>query len=442
VIFVISDGIVKLFNMKCVIPRKNMKLKYFLPDWEDRLDPNFDFDNDEFSRDHKRNPYENDIYIHQLFGDVPIDGFLVSLSIFQSKISLSSDGVKYQIRDRSNIKDYLKIPEKSSLEVMGDCGAFGYVREKSPPLPFYSVRNIAGLYEKLGFDIGVSVDHLVVDYVLIKNTRSGRREKKALSRNTRNMRIKITLKNAREFLRLCREEKYNFIPVGVAQGYNLKTYKCSIKSLIEMGYEHIGIGGLVQYRTEFILDILSEIQPFLNGTKIHLFGITRLNHSKDFERLGVISLDSASFFRRAWLRSGQNYLAPNGKWYTAIRIPQSSNPRIVRNANLNGFSLEDLKKMEKEAFDALMKYQNGEISIDDALNDILSYDRLLLRKSDSRNLEGKYRKTLEDRPWETCDCSICKNIGIHVMMFRGYNRNKRRGFHNIWTIRKNSKCAY
>ena len=61
----------------------------------------------------------------------------------------------------------IKIPQGSTLEVMGDCGAFGYVKEKEPPLPFYSVENVAELYDKLGFDYGVSVDHLVVDYIFI-----------------------------------------------------------------------------------------------------------------------------------------------------------------------------------------------------------------------------------------------------------------------------------
>jgi len=44
-----------------------MKLKYFLPDWEDRLDPNFDFIGDKFSKNHKKNPYKNDVYAHQMF---------------------------------------------------------------------------------------------------------------------------------------------------------------------------------------------------------------------------------------------------------------------------------------------------------------------------------------------------------------------------------------
>jgi len=413
-----------------------MKLKYFLPDWEDRLDPNFDFVNDEYSKKHKENPYENDVYAHQLFREVPYDGILVSLSVFQSKISLNNNGRSYQIRNYTNIKDYLKIPKDSVLEVMGDCGAFGYVSEEEPPKPFYSVENVAELYDKLGFDYGVSVDHLVVDYIFIKDKKTGKRKKKVLSKKEKDRRIQITLENAEAFLKLHRKRRYSFIPIGVAQGYNLDTYKESVRALVDMGYKYIGIGGLVQYKTEFILEVLKEIQPFIDGIKIHLFGVSRPNYLKDFKNLGVTSFDSASFFRKAWLRSGQNYLAPNGRWYTAIRVPQASDPRILKNADLNGFSLDELRTLEKEALQALIKYDQGLMNLDDVLDAVLRYDNLLLRNTDNNNFREKYRKTLLDMPWKRCDCDICKNIGIHVVIFRGCNRNKRRGFHNIWVLRK------
>ena len=222
----------------------------------------------------------------------------------------------------------------------------------------------------------------------------------------------------------------------MSQGYDLDTYKKSIKALVDMGYEYIGIGGLVQYNTEFILKVLKEIQLFIDDIKIHLFGVSRPNHLKDFESLGVTSFDSASFFRKAWLRSGQNYLAPDGRWYTAIRVPYASDPRILKNADLNGFSLGELKDMEKEALQALIKYDKGLTDLDDVLDTVLRYDGLLLRNTDNRNLRKKYHKTLLDMPWEKCNCDVCRSIGIHVVIFRGCNRNKRRGFHNIWTLRK------
>ena len=152
--------------------------------------------------------------------------------------------------------------QKFNLEVIGDCGAFGYVREKEPPL-FFSVKNVANLYNELDFDYGVSVDHLVVDYILVKDKKTGKRKKKVLSKEEKDRRIKITLKNAKEFYELHKKENYNFTPIGVAQGYDLETYKNSVKALVDMGYEYIGIGGLVQYKTDFILKFLMKFNHLL-----------------------------------------------------------------------------------------------------------------------------------------------------------------------------------
>jgi len=411
-------------------------LKFFLPDWEDRLDPDFDFIKDEYSDGHKKNPYEHDSYAHQLFEKPPYDGVLVSLAIFQKKISLGNNGSKFLIRGQDTIRKFLKIPEGSNLEIMGDCGAFNYVKEKEPPKPFYTIENVTNLYDKLGFDYGVSVDHLVVDYFFIKNPKTGRREKKALSRKEKDKRIEITLKNAAKFLKLHEREKYSFIPVGVAQGYDTDTYKDSFKSLVDMGYTYIAIGGLVQYKTEIILNILDAIQPFIDGINVHLFGVLRPDYLLNFEKLGVTSFDSASYLRKAWLRSEKNYLSTNGNWYSAIRVPQSKNPRIIKNADLNGFSKKDIEKMEKKALNALFEYDKGNIGLENTLKTVLKYDELLLRISnDGDKLTSRYRRTLLEKPWKTCNCPMCKNTGINIIIFRGTNRNKRRGFHNLHAFR-------
>ena len=42
------------------------------------------------------------------------------------------------------------------------------------------------------------------------------------------------------------------------------------------------------------------------------------------------------------------------------------------------------------------------------------------------------RTVLEDQPWKRCPCQICRHLGIHVVLFRGAERNRRRGFHNLF----------
>ena len=48
-------------------------------------------------------------------------------------------------------------------------------------------------------------------------------------------------------------------------------------------------------------------------------------------------------------------------------------------------------------------------------------------------------RTLTDKPWKFCDCLICKEVGVEVIIFRGNNRNRRRGFHNLWVYKKHLK---
>ena len=67
----------------------------------------------------------------------------------------------------------------------------------------------------------------------------------------------------------------------------------------------------------------------------------------------------------------------------------------------------------------------------EALSALLSYDQLVGAKRD--NTEA-YRRTLEDRPWRKCPCAVCRDAGVQVAIFRGTERNKRRGFHNVFVF--------
>jgi hypothetical protein len=42
-----------------------------------------------------------------------------------------------------------------------------------------------------------------------------------------------------------------------------------------------------------------------------------------------------------------------------------------------------------------------------------------------------YEVTLAAQPWKSCRCEVCADAGIQVAIFRGTERNKRRGFHNL-----------
>ena len=59
---------------------------------------------------------------------------------------------------------------------------------------------------------------------------------------------------------------------------------------------------------------------------------------------------------------------------------------------------------------------------------LVHYDQLVA--GERNKTKERIKRTLVDRPWEKCGCAICKQWGIEVLIFRGNNRNRRRGFHN------------
>jgi len=93
-----------------------------------------------------------------------------------------------------------------------------------------------------------------------------------------------------------------------------------------------------------------------------------------------------------------------------------------------GVTIEQLKQKEQEVLRLLRSYHAGEANLEETLQAVLVYDRL---HGDKRKHDEAYRRTLEDKPWQKCGCAICEAIGIEVIIFRGNNRNRRRGFHNV-----------
>ena len=163
---------------------------------------------------------------------------------------------------------------------------------------------------------------------------------------------------------------------------------------------------------------------------IHLFGIYRPKLQALFRELKVDSFDSASYFRKAWLRSDQNYLATDGQWYAALRVPMTSDGRTRNRLTEMDVDIDELKVQESKVLRLLSQYDSDQVSMSEVLEAILEYDSHLARSSETESMRAKYKRTLSNRPWRSCHCSFCKSLGIHMLIFRGANRNKRRGAHN------------
>jgi len=379
-----------------------MAIQYFIPDWDDRVDPNYHFERDEHTPG--RNPYRDDRYAHELYGVAPYDGVLISRAVVEENTTKST-----MMRELGSVHRYLRLPTDKNHQVMGDCGAFSYWKQEVPP---YESADMLNYYQQHGFDIGVSIDHLIFSEFDLPD---------------KERRWKITVDNAEAFLHLHNKGGYEFTPMGVAQGWTPETYQQAVQKLIQMGYTHIALGGLVRSQNHEIVQVLQAVQSELKpDIKLHLFGVSRPEQVPLFMQLGVTSFDSASRLRKAWTDGRKNYYL-NDTTYTAIRVRDA---RMV--AKMHELDEAATVRKEQAALQALRDYDKGDVSLKTASEAVLEYAEL--SGTLTPRMQTDYQKTLEDQPWKHCPCAICQAIGIEVIIFRGNNRNRRRGFHNTWHL--------
>lgn len=81
---------------------------------------------------------------------------------------------------------------------------------------------------------------------------------------------------------------------------------------------------------------------------------------------------------------------------------------------------------------AMSLFDQDKIPAEQVLDTLEEYDHLIT--PDRPPTRALLRETLEARPWRSCPCDICRRDGIQVVIFRGNNRNRRRGFHNTYVF--------
>jgi hypothetical protein len=509
------------------------KLQFFMPENDDRVDPNFNFITDEHTIN--REPIFDDVYAHEIYDKPNYDGVLISkINIDQTKTR------KEQILNAGGLHKFLRLP--NNIPLYGDCGAFSYIQKEVPP---YETDEILQYYDQMGFDIGTSIDHLIIGKI-------------AENVEMRTFRYELTLKNARDFIKKHKEGNYRFTPSGIAQGWDVDSYRNSFIELVNMGYCHISLGGLALAKSEEILEILQAISPIVpEYLEIHLLGAARLDYLDVFHKLGVTSFDSTTFLKKAWGgASGGNYFTQDRNKYAAIRIPQADekkNARIkelvnrdietidyfirleqnslvsvrdfdkektdlkstidtvlkydsyfetlkdykqkfnkekaIRDKYISGklnITEQDLDRIEKELFNILKEVHkkkeligmvefllgdlnfhslisNNELLIKVSVNNEI-YEQMIklsieekiaieemglsllettLKEFFDQNFERiyslnklrtLYNDVLTEKPWKKCTCAVCKDAGVEVIIFRGNNRNRRRGFHNTYVF--------
>ena len=408
------------------VPVPRQRLQYFIPEWDDLVDPRYDFIEEIHSGGTP--DWSNEVFAHQLYPSPNYDGILISREVIRK-----NPRKEYRL-NQMGVHRYCRVPP--DFPIMGDCGAFGY---KDEPQPRYATGEMLDYYTNLGFDFGVSVDHLILN-------------------DRQKDRYQLTIDNAEAFLKEHQKRDLPWTAIGAVQGYDVQSYARAAGQYVRMGYQYIALGGLVRSKTTDVLKIAEEVVKVVpRSVKIHLFGLARLDASRVFKKLGITSVDSASHLRKAWMGAKDNYWTLDGTHYAAIRVPEVGKSHHANGMERNGIATEaELLRVERASLEAVRRYDRGHLPLGQVVDVLREYDDKMIRydlvKQEEKNRErekkgelpkkmvrrpsmiGEYHRTLEAMPWKQCPCAVCRESGVEVVLFRGNNRNRRRGFHNTFVF--------
>lgn len=400
-------------------------MKFVFADSQDFIDPLFNFEQESYAPD--RRIQHDDQYPHEFFPKAPYDGMLVSRAIvgdehYRGKYTTAQS---FRFR-RDGARAFLRYnPAPGQGMLMGDCGAFSYFKLHAPP---FAVEDMVDYYAECQFTHGVSIDHVILDYdPSIDAVGTDSSQVPAEYKH----RFELTLQLGQRFLERTIRQDAPFLPVGVTQGWSPKSYAAGAKRLAKMGYEYIAIGGMAQRRVPEIKDVLEAVREVVPmRVPLHIFGFTKADDIEQFVDFGIGSFDSTSPMLRSFRDGRRNYYV-NDRWYTALRVPHADeSPKFKKEILSGAKSQRELRQKERVALDAVRAVGAGGGDVEATLRALSDYATDFGGETPSSD----YRRTLEERPWEDCSCRVCSEIGIEVLLFRGSNRNRRRGFHNLWTF--------
>ena len=413
-------------------------MKFVFAENMDLVDPDYDFVKDRSAPE--REPYWDDMYTHEMLGYAPYDGLLVSKGLFHD----GNNGGKYsegqEMRfKREGARKFLRFEEEKypNTVMWGDCGAFAYANQEVPP---FSVEEIIEFYADGQFTHGCSPDHIIFDFVDTEfDITFDDQEVKR--------RQQITLENAAEFIEKANKRIGNhFTPVGVIHGWTPKTMAEAAEKLIKMGYKYVALGGMVPLKADQIKSALNAVRSVIpKETEVHILGFAKADQVHEFIGNGLNSIDTTSPLLRAFKDSRTNYFTWTGEnfeYFTAIIIQQvlSSNP-LKKMEQSGQLELEKAVKLEKQAIKEVRAFDKGETTTKNTLEVLRDYWALInadKAKTDPTKvnkeiqvLTSRVEPTLNKQPWKYCKCKICQQAGVEVIIFRGNNRNRRRGMHNL-----------
>lgn len=405
-------------------------MKFFFAENFDRVDPCYDFIKD--CSEPGRNRQGEDVFCHELFPEPPYDGVLVSRSTIESKKSRCTQPERFRIK-REGIRNFLRFPrakfkgDPQEYPIIGDCGSYSSLNKQGAT---FGVEDTFNFYVDGKFDYGISPDIIVTE--TCSDWDDARKRPSDIE-----SRVEQTYCQGKAFLSLCKDRQPAFIPIGAIQFWSIKSAGRYAKKFTDLGYQYIGVGGIAHRPTQEIFNIVGEIRERIPAAvKLHLFGFTRTKEIHRFFGFGITSIDSTSPLIKAFKDDRQNLFMQDGQSYMALRVPKLDRLPQSFFDRQKTIDISVAERLESATLTRLREFDSGLCTAEKAVESVLEYQRYLVPGSGNRQ---EYLRTLTDRPWRRSSSPMLKSMGIDSVLLRGLNRDKRRGFHNLFVFHQKIK---
>lgn len=411
-----------------------------------QIDTKYDFDNDKFSSVKRRK------YPYEFCKEKICDGLLVSKTMLDQVANVRIDDAgKFKIYKKGNsgicystIREFFYLQNSRSFVSFADPGTWSYVHKLELPDFLYDQDLVFRYYNDLRFDLCGSVDWPIVDKIRVKDS-SGKVNFRELGLKEKLHRLNLTVELAELFMKKCSSKKnINFIPFGTIQGYNVATYIDSLKRVLKLGYKYVAIGGLPSYSEKKVLELLVPIKKCVRkygdgNIGIHLYGrFPSPTATLAFARAGVTSFDNnypyisatknvCSTFNPDY-KYDKDVLVPSTPCYS-IKIPSVRGKSVLAfKRRSSEEDLDSVMSVGNKCYRKFVSFDKNQSSIN-RRKFIRSYKKMyrffrtygVVKISDSKidNIIRVAIKSLRDKIWEKCGCTMCRMAGSHIVLIRG-----------------------
>ena len=313
------------------------------------------------------------------------------------------------------------------LESMGDCGAFAYAREPVPP---YTADEVIDFYEACGFDCGFSVDHVILGFDAARRQARDRVQPEWKRRHS------LTTRLAKEFLGAMRRAGALSSRSASRRAGAPSPMPRQSRRFSASGYTRVALGGMVPLKTPEILACLEAVAAVLApGVELHLLGSHAARQHLGVRRVRRHELRQHKPLpaglhgrRRQLLHARWNVLRyphPPERRQHQTAQPESAPESCPKSKCVRSRTPRSARVREYATNEARPRARRSTLSAH-------------TRPSSPGPLHGETTTSarLRHGPWESCDCGVCQAAGVEVILFRGTERNKRRGFHNLKIFRE------